>query len=204
MGSSHLYANGSVNRAAKLTLVLATIVNLLFLVGCGDAPSSRTEKQVANVSRPTPTPREERYDALVYVNEALLKKPFAIIGGTIENTSRGNLSGLTVEIELQRRSDGSKERRTIDVSPAELAPGERGSYSLKVLSEDWSDSRLVAVRSASNQKEVAFKLSPGNRRPPERLVAPSPGNKVVQPASAKRRRGDEEFINSPDDPVKVP
>lgn len=176
------------------------LVVSVFFIGCVSSPPSQTD--ISDISKGTDTPRTP--EALVYVDEAMLRKPYAIIGGTVENASDSRLQEIIVELELQRRSDGTKERRQVKVKPEDLAPGERGSYALRILSDEWSDSRIVALRSETSRKEIGFKTSPGNRRPAERLVAPTPSAKFEKAQRPKRRAGDEEFINTPDDPVSVP
>jgi len=186
--------------------VIAVLIFLLFSVsvlftGCGSSSSlkpARPDTNKGTVKSSAPT------EALVYVDEAMLRKPYAIIGGTVENTSASKLEEVFVELELQRRSDGAKERRLVKVMPEVLKPGERGSYALKILSDEWSDSRIVALRSDATQTEIDFKTSPGHRRPPERLISPTPLIRVEKAQRPQRKSGEEEFINTPDNPVAVP
>jgi hypothetical protein len=131
----------------------------------------------------------------------MLAKPYAIIGGTVRNNGSKKLEKLSVEIELRRREDGSFERREAAVEPGDLAPGERGRYTLKVLSEEWSGSRVVALRSGAGRQEVAFSSFPGAKRPPEKF----PQTRAAA-ASAPRQKSPNgnEFINTPDNPIRVP
>src|SRR5947209_15098508 len=55
--------------------------------------------------------------------------------------------------ELRKRDDGNLERREVAVEPSDLAPGEQGKYTLKVLSDEWSGSRLV-TRSEEHTSEL--------------------------------------------------
>ncbi|HZT60929.1 MAG TPA: hypothetical protein VFA21_20160 [Pyrinomonadaceae bacterium] len=179
----------------RLTAAAVLLAAPFSLSGCGTRASSgpRAAAKPAQVA-PTPAPP----DANIYVDEAMLSKPYAIIGGTVENTSGGKLENLSVEIELRRRDGGATERREVAVQPASLDPGKRGKYSLKVLSDDWGSSRVVTLR--GGQREVAFKSLPGAKRPPER-----PGGNVVfvNTPPKKKSKGDE-FINTPDTPISVP
>ncbi|MDQ3803531.1 MAG: hypothetical protein M3416_06835 [Acidobacteriota bacterium] len=133
----------------------------------------------------------------------MLRKPHAILGGTVQNVGGGRLENLTVELELRRRGDGGTELRAVPVEPAVLAPGEKGRYSLKVLSGEWSGSRLLRLRSGARAEDVAFKTSPGARRPPER-IPDSRTITVTKDSRPRPRSGGEEFINTPDTPVSVP
>ena len=120
---------------------------------------------------------------------------------SIRNVGPEKLGKLSVEIELRKRDDGNLERREVAVEPSDLAPGEQGKYTLKVLSDEWSGSRLVTLRSGAGLREVAFNSLPGAKRPPEK----PPVTKVVADAPRQKSRPNGgEFINTPDNPVKVP
>jgi hypothetical protein len=110
------------------------------------------------------------------------------------------LEKLSVEIELKRRADGSAERREVAVTPSDLEPGRQGRFSLKVLSEEWSGSRVVKLRSGSRPQEVAFKPMPGAKRPPERIK----DNVIIVKTPGPKKPSGGDFINTPDTPYKVP
>jgi hypothetical protein len=183
----------------RMPLWAAFVITLSALSGCRqtsveqtsvDAPASKPAQ-----TRPAPTP-----EANIYVDEAMLARPYAIIGGAVENIGTQRLENLSVEIELRRRVDGSVERREVSVEPEDLEPGRQGKFSLKVLSEDWSGSRVVRLRSGSRQEqEVAFKPQPGAKRPPEKIK----GNVVIVKTPAKKSNNSD-FINTPDTPYSVP
>ena len=107
---------------------------------------------------------------------------------------------LKLRIELRRRADGTTERREVAVEPGDLDPGKQGKYSLKVLSDEWSSSRVVSLRGGAARREVAFKTQPGAKRPPEKIG----GNVVIVKTPSRKKSNGEEFINTPDNPVKVP
>jgi hypothetical protein len=92
--------------------------------------------------------------------------------------------------------------REVFIAPRDLAPGETGKFSLKVLSDEWSGSRILRLRSGALKEEIAFKSLPGAKRPPERL----PAGKVTDIQTQRKRStsNGEEFLNTPDTPVKVP
>lgn len=184
----------------SLRLILSASVTSLFL-GCASRSSPTTERR-GGAPTVASTPRSP--EVVVYADDAMLRKPYAVIGGTVENTSAARLEEVSVELELQKRSDGSKERRSVKLSPKDLAPGERGSYSLRILSEEWSDSRIVALQTGAGKNELAFRTVPGARRPPERLPEKTTVTQTVQGPKPKKKSGNDEFINSPDDPVSVP
>lgn len=191
-------ASGGGALKSSLRLILAVSVTSLFY-GCASPPSQMTNR--GNAPTVAQTPRHT--EVVIYADDAMLRKPYAVIGGTVENTSGARLEEVSVELELQKRSDGSKERRSVKVNPKDLGPGERGSYSLKILSEEWSDSRIVSLQTQMG-KEVGFRTVQGARRPPERLPEKTTITETVQGPKTKKKSGNDEFINSPDDPVSVP
>lgn len=182
--------------------VIVFCAALLILSGCQSGRPNRPAAQTAAAS-PPPAPQAPAPEVHILVDEALLRKPHAIIGGTVQNVGREKLEDLSVELELRPRAGGGAERRTVRVEPAALAPGEKGRYTLKVLSGEWSGSRLLRLRSGSRAEDVAFKTSPGARRPPER-IPDSRTITVTKDARPRPRSGGEEFINTPDTPVPVP
>ncbi len=199
MGIYRSFAAGSAVNKLSVRLILAIMVSSFFF-GCGSSHSSKSDKPATAKERPA----FQSPEALIYADEAMLRKPYAVIGGTVENVSGTRLKEVFVELELQRRSDGSKVRRSVSTNPPDLASGEKGSYSLKILSDEWSDSRIVSLRSNSRQSEIAYRTLPGARRPLERLPASTTVTRSVQTQRPKRKSGEDEFINTPDNPVNVP
>lgn len=190
--------SGSIRKAFTFQLVLCC----LFLTACQrsaetgqsrEKGGAKSEKASAAVAQPA--------GVEIYVDEALLKKPHAVLGGTVKNVGTERLENLSLEIELTKRSDGSAERREISVEPREIAPGGSGKYSLKVLSEEWSGSRLVRLRGAPGERELAFKTLPGARRPQEKIT---PVTRVIQESRPRTPSKGEEFINTPDTATSVP
>lgn len=188
--------------AAGIRFLAVASLTLFALSGCqrsanvppaGDASEPKTaQNRPPNVSTP---------EANIFVDEPMLAKPYAIIGGAVENIGAQKLEKLSVEIELRRRADGSLEKREIPVEPLDLEPGKKGKFALKVLSDEWSGSRVLRLRSAGRpQEEVAFKAQPGAKRPPEKIK----GNVVVVKTPTQKKSGDSDFINTPDTPYKVP
>ena len=140
-------------------------------------------------------------EAQIFEDEARLKGSEAVISGTIRNISDKKLEDLSLEMELKRRSATATERRKIEVDPADLAPGEEGRYSLSLRSSEWSGARVLTLNSAGRGDAIAFKSAVGARRTPERLPQGSP--KIVVTPPRARQKG-EEFINTPDTPVRIP
>jgi hypothetical protein len=162
-------------------------------------PTHASGPPTAAVSQ-SPSSAQAAPEANIYVDEAMLAKPYAIIGGTVENVGSERLDKLSVEIELRRRADNGVERRAVAVEPGALERGKQGRFRLKILSEEWSGSRVVGLRSGSRAQEVAYKTLPGAKRPPEKI---EPRIVVGNPPARKKADGGG-FINTPDTPYKVP
>ena len=185
----------------KLSTAVPLLAVLLFS-GCQQkkaeqAPAVGTRNAAAAQAPQTTQPAPE---ANIYVDEAMRAKPYAIIGGAVENVGAERLEKLSVEIELKRRADGAVERREVAVEPSVLERGKRGRFSLKVLSEEWGSSRVVSLRSAARAQELAYRTLPGAKRPPEKI---EPRVVVGNPPPRRKAEGGD-FINTPDTPYKVP
>jgi hypothetical protein len=189
-----IHLRSLVSAALKHALT-PTLISFLILTGCQKSPDAPQQK----VARATPTPKPEP-QAHVFVDEAMLARPYAIIGGAVQNVGKEKLEKLSVEIELRRRDDSGVETREIRVEPADLGPGQQGKFSLKVLSEEWSGSRVVGLKSGARAEEVAFKSLPGAKRPPEKIK----DNVIIVKTPAKKKSGGDDFINTPDNPYSVP
>ena len=149
-----------------------------------------TKDSLANTSKGPPK-------AHILVDEALLKGGQTIIGGTVKNISSETLSGLAVELELKRRKNGTTERMNAALNPAQLEPQGEGRYSLKVPAQTFGSVRLVALRGGSDAGLLSFTSGLGQKRPLERLEP-----KVIIVPRQSSRKG--EFLNSPDNPARVP
>jgi len=136
----------------------------------------------------------------IYEDEARLKGSEAIITGTIHNISEKRLEELSLELELKRRASQVTERRKINIEPGALEPGEQGRYSLRLSSSEWSGARVLSLNSARRNETIAFKSAVGAHRQPERL--PQGALKVV--VVPRPRPKGEEFINTPDNPTRIP
>jgi hypothetical protein len=135
----------------------------------------------------------------VYMDEPVRKGPQAIIGGTVQNVSGEQLSNLAVEIELAHRKDGGTDVRTLEVEPRELAPNQKGRYTVS-LTGDYRSVKLRSIKSGTGSDEIGFKTAPGAPRPVERV--PEGKTIIVNKPSAPKQG--EEFINTPDNPARIP
>jgi hypothetical protein len=103
-------------------------------------------------------------------------------------------------MELTHRKDGSREQRSLQVAPSELAPDQKGRYTL-TLSGDYRSLKLLSIRTGTRGEEVGFKTAPGTPRPHE--AAPETTRTVIITRPSQPKKG-EDFINTPDNPDRIP
>ena len=135
--------------------------------------------------------------ALIIIDEALLQGGKTTIGGVVRNTSSEKLEGLAVELELRRRKDAVIETRSISLAPADLESQQEGRYLLELKAQDYSSARLVALKAGPNALPLPYATAQGQKRPLERL---EPKTIIVGRPSGKGG----EFLNSPENPARVP
>jgi hypothetical protein len=137
----------------------------------------------------------------VYEDDAMLKGGQATISGTVVNISPENMTDISIELELRRRNSSGTEVRALELSPKDLTPEQQGRYTLTVQTRDFSNARLLRIKSSARPAEIVFKTAPGAQRPPER---PPQTNRTIVVPRPTPRKGEEEFINTPDNPARVP
>jgi hypothetical protein len=158
---------------------------------------AQTSALLASSSRPVAEPRQPP-QALVMVDDALLLGNKTKIAGTVKNTSANRLEGLSVELELKRRTGGVIEKQLIPLQPTQLEPQQEGRYSLELKAQDYGSARLVGLKSGANLAAVPITTTQGQKRPPERLES-----KTI--TVGKRPPGKQgEFLNTQDNPARVP
>lgn len=132
----------------------------------------------------------------VFVDDTIIDGKKATLGGTLHNISKETLRGIAVELQLRRRTGGGIETRAVVPELTELAPDGKTRYSLEVQVQDYVSSTFLRV--LSGEKAVQFKALPGAARPP--METPASKTTIVNRPAPKG----EEFINSPNNPGRVP
>jgi len=183
-----------------VSILLAVAVTATLLIGF----LIWRKRHEESVSRQAPPQPKQAKAALptkvqIYIDEAVRKGPQALIGGTVHNVSGENLTNLSVEIELSHRKDAGTEVRVLDVEPKELAPDQKGRYSLTITG-DYRSFKLLRIKSGPDSEEIGFKPAQGKERPRE---SPPETRTIIVNRPAPSKQG-EEFINTPDNPAKVP
>lgn len=186
------------SRRKLLAVVCAVAVTALLFAGYAYIRRYHAQKLLAESAAPTTTDSGPTGPPLAHVviDEPLLEKGVTTIGGVVKNISKRELSGLWVMLELRRRKDGVIEQSLLPVTPAQLQPDEEGAYTLKLPAQDFASIRLAGLKADPQSTPIAFSSSQGKKRPPERL---EPKTVVI-----KRSGRPGEFLNSPDNPTRVP
>jgi len=180
----------------KLLAGLAAVLVTALVFGGYTLLRKRHANSLAS-SQPAAPAEAKPPKALIIIDEALLQGGKTTIGGIVRNTSSEKLEGLAVELELRRRKDAVIETRSIPLAPASLESQEEGRYLLELKAQDYSSAKLVALKAGSNALPLPYATAQGQKRPLERL---EPKTIIVGRPSGKRG----EFLNSPDNPARVP
>ncbi len=185
-------------RLKLLAIVCAVAVSAVLLAGYGYVRKRHAQQALAANTLPASVDNGPKGPAVAHIliDDPLIDKGSTIIGGTVKNISRHELTGLTIALELVTRKDGSAEQASVTVEPARLQPEQEGVYTLKLSSQRYGSVRLIGLRADPQSTLVAYSSSAGRKRAPERF---EPRTVVVKPSSRKA-----EFLNTPDNPTRVP
>lgn len=182
-----------------IAAISALAVTIAVLVGYAFLRQRHVNNAAAQPSSSQNSPEPKKSPkALILVDEATLKANKTIVGGSVKNTSTETLRQVAVELELKRRKDGSPEKRLIGLVPSQLEPAQEGRYSLELISQEYGSARLVGLKSGTDATSIAYVSGPGQKRPPERLESKT----VIVDRPSTSKHG--EFLNSPDNPARVP
>jgi hypothetical protein len=180
--------------ACALAVAAILVAGYLYLRKRHAIQNAAVPAPVENVSATAPKGPAKLH---VLLDDPLLKGSETLIGGTVKNISQEELSNITVELELRRRKDGNVEQKSLLLEPSLLRPDEDGRYSIKLLAQEYGGVRLLGLRSGPDSALLAYTSGPGLKRPLERTESKTI---IVQRPAPK---GDE-FINTPDNPGRVP
>lgn len=156
----------------------------------------RHERQVAAAAETEKQKKAPKVE--VFVDDTTVDGKKATLAGTLHNISNETVRNIAVELQLRRRVGAGVETRVVVPELTDLAPEARTRYSLEVPVGDYVSSTFMRVVAGENRAAVPFKALPGAARPP--LETPASKTVIVNRPAPK---GDE-FINSPNNPGKVP
>ena len=170
----------------------------LLIIFYGACRKDEAGKVSAPDTNNTSRQKASKIELKVTEDEVIPKESEALIRGTVQNISEEKLENIVIELELIPRRGGVNKVRQLPISPGALSPGETGTYSLTVSNHDWSNTKILGIRSSTRSELVGFTTVRGAKRPPERTP---PGKVVI--VQRPRPKG-EEFLNTPDDPETIP
>ena len=184
-------------RRKLLAVVCAVAVTAILLIGYGYIRKYYEQRRLANAT-PPPAESVSKGPALAHVvlDEPTLERGMTTVGGVVKNISKQPFSGVSVTLEFRRRKDGKTEQQVLPVSPGHLQPQEEGAYAAKFPVEDFASVRLAGVQVDPQASLIVYSSSQGKKRPLERL---QPQTIVV-----KRSGKPGEFLNTPDNPGRIP
>lgn len=187
------------NKRKVLAIVLAIFATVAILLGYGYMRKRHAEKVIENSIVPATPDVGPKGPAVAHIliDDPMLDKGVTTIGGVVKNISKRELSGLSVALELRRRKDGKTEHATVPVEPAKLNPDQEGAYSLKLPAQTYGSIKMIGLKADPEAKLISYSFSTGKKRPPEKL---EPKTIIV----GKRPVKDGEFINSFENPTRVP
>jgi len=181
-----------------LGVVCAFAVTAILLAGYGYMKRTHQRQLLADQQQPAEVATGPKGPPLAHVliDEPTIAKGSTVVGGQLTNISERELSNLSIALELHRRKDGQTEQKLVPVEPNSLQPKQEGSYALKLSSSDYGSIKFLGVSANADSQAIAFTSGPGKKRALERLEP-----KVIV---VKRAGKPGEFLNTPDNPTKVP
>jgi len=136
--------------------------------------------------------------ALITIDDAMMRAGKTVLGGTIKNTSNQKLGPLAIELELKRRKDSGVDTKLIMLEPSQIEPQQEAHYSLEVQSQEYGSARVSALRVEGVSQPLPYATAQGRKRPIERTESKT--ITVDKRPPGKR----DEFLNSPDNPARIP
>lgn len=181
-----------------LAVVCAVAMTAILLVGYGFIRKYYAQRALAENTPPPVADSGPKGPpvAHIVIDEPTLEKGMTTIGGVVRNISKQELSNVSVVLELRRRKDGHLEQSALPVTPTPLQPEQEGSYAMKVSAQEFASIRLAGLKADPQSALVAYTSAQGKKRTPERL---EPRAIIV-----KRSGKPGEFINTPDNPGRIP
>ena len=178
-------------------VICAVALTAVLLAGYAFLRRLHAKQVIANQTPPVENTGAPKGPPLAHIliDEPMLDKGITTIGGVVKNTPQAELTGLAIDLQLRRKT-GATEQKLVAVEPASLQPQQEGSYALKLPAAEYGSVTLVGLRADPQAKLIAFTKSPGKQRPPERL----PMKTII----VKKPGRPGEFLNTPDNPARVP
>lgn len=177
--------------------VLCAVLLTTAVLGGYIALRKRHERQVAAAAEAEVKRKAPKVE--VFVDDALVNGKTTTLGGTVHNISNETLQNIAVELQLRRRVGSGLDTRVVEPQMTDLAPDARAQYSTQVATEDYISATFSRVVGGADRAAVPYKALPGNPRPP----MDAPPSKTIIVDKKRPGKGDE-FINTPNNPGRVP
>lgn len=136
--------------------------------------------------------------ALIIIDDAMMRAGKTVLGGTVKNTSTQKLGPLTIELELKRRKDSGIDKKLVVLEPSEIQPQQEAHYSIELQTQEYGSARISALRAEGVSQPLPYSTAQGRKRPLERTESKT--LTVDKRPPGKR----DEFLNSPDNPARIP
>jgi len=136
--------------------------------------------------------------ALIIIDDAMMRSGKTVLGGTVKNITTQKLGPLSIELELKRRKDGGIDKKLVALQPSELEPQQEAQYSLELPTQEYGSARVSALKAAGVSQPLPYTTAQGRKRPLERTESKT--ITVDKRPPGKR----DEFLNSPDNPARIP
>lgn len=187
----------SSSRRMLFGAILALAITAMVFVGYTYLRNKHAREVASATLQPVGTEPKGPPQALILIDDALLQGGKAVLGGTVRNISAQKLGPLVVELELKRRKDGGVEKKQLFLEPAQLEPQQEGRYSLDLKTQEYGSARVTALKAGAALSLLPYTTAPGQKRPLER----TPSKTIT--VDKRPAKGDG-FLNSPDNPARVP
>lgn len=136
--------------------------------------------------------------ALITIDDAMMRAGKTVLGGTVKNTSSQRLGPLTIELELKRRKDSGVDKKLIVLDPSQIEPQQEAHYSLELQTQEYGSARVSALKVDGVSQPLPYTTAQGRKRPLERTESKTVT--VDKRPPGKR----DEFLNSADNPARIP
>ncbi len=196
--SEELFAEPKSSSRRKLFgAILAVAITALVFIGYTYLRNKHAREAATATPQPVSTEPKGPPQALILIDDALLQGGKAVLGGTVRNISAQKLGPLVIELELKRRKDGGVETKQVFLEPAQLEPQQEGRYSLDLKTQEYGSARVTALKTDGASLTLPYTTAYGQKRPLERTAS-----KTI--TVDKRPAKGDKFLNSPDNPARIP
>jgi len=177
-----------------LGVILALALTAGVFAGYTYLRNKHAQEAAPKASQSVPAEPKRPPQAMITIDDAMLRGGKTVLGGSVKNTSNQKLGPLFVELELKRRKDGGLDKKLVALEPSEIAPQQESRYSVELNTQDYGSARVSALKVEGVMQPLAYSTSQGRKRRLESKTI------TVDKRPAKR----DEFLNTADNPARIP